>query len=55
MITSVLPVKVWAEYIKDATYADSILDRLVSNAHRINMVGESMRKQERYGAIEQEA
>lgn len=45
MITSVLPVKVWAEYIKDATYADSILDRLVSNAHRINMVGESMRKQ----------
>ena len=35
MITSVLPVKVWAEYIKDATYADSILDRLISNAPRI--------------------
>ena len=51
LITSVLPVNVWAQYIKDETYADSILDRLVRNAHRINMVGDSMRKQGRYGAI----
>lgn len=51
LVTSVLPVKVWAEYIKDATYADSILDRLVRNAHRIDMFGESMRKKTKYGAI----
>lgn len=51
LVTSVLPVKTWAEYIKDATYADSILDRLVRNAHRIEMIGESMRMQKRYGAL----
>lgn len=51
LVTSVLPVKAWADYIKDVTYADSILDRLVRNAHRIEMVGDSMRKHECYGAI----
>jgi transposase len=30
--------------IGDQTYADAILDRLVHNAHRINLVGESMRR-----------
>lgn len=33
------------------TYSDSILDRLVRNAFRINMNGESMRQQPKYGAI----
>jgi DNA replication protein DnaC len=28
----------------DPTYADSILDRLVHNAHRINLAGESLRR-----------
>ena len=28
----------------DPTYADAILDRLVHNAHRLNLAGESMRK-----------
>ena len=32
------------EMIGDPTYADAILDRLVHNAHRIEMSGESMRK-----------
>lgn len=50
-MTSVLPVKAWAGYIKDPTYSDSILDRLVRNAFRINMNGESMRQQPKYGAI----
>jgi DNA replication protein DnaC len=33
-----------SEQIGDPTLADSILDRLVHNAHRIEMRGESMRK-----------
>ena len=51
LVTTVLPVKAWARYIKDPTYSDSILDRLVRNAFRINMNGESMRGQTRYGAV----
>jgi DNA replication protein DnaC len=44
MITSQLPVERWHEIIGDPTYADAILDRLVHNAHRIELVGESMRR-----------
>lgn len=51
LITSVLPVKSWARYIGDATYSDSILDRIVRNAHRIELKGPSMREQTKYGAI----
>jgi hypothetical protein len=39
-----LPVARWHEQIGDPTIADGILDRLVHNAHRIEMRGESMRK-----------
>jgi DNA replication protein DnaC len=39
-----LPVESWYELFTDPTIADAILDRLVHNAHRINMHGESMRK-----------
>lgn len=53
LITSVLPVSAWAAYINDATYADSILDRLVQNAHRIEMKGESMRQNPKYGALKE--
>jgi len=34
----------WHEQIGDPTLADGILDRLVHNAHRIEMKGDSMRK-----------
>lgn len=44
MLTSQVPVARWHEQIGDPTLADSILDRLVHNAHRIEMRGESMRK-----------
>jgi DNA replication protein DnaC len=44
ILTSQLPVSRWHEQIGDATAADGILDRLVHNAHRIEMKGESMRK-----------
>jgi DNA replication protein DnaC len=44
ILTSQLPVAQWHEQIGDPTLADSILDRIVHNAHRIEMRGESMRK-----------
>ncbi len=44
LVTSQLPVEHWHETIGDATLADAILDRLIHNAHRINLKGESMRK-----------
>jgi DNA replication protein DnaC len=45
IITSQLPVKKWHDQIGDPTLADSILDRLIHNAHRIELLGQqSMRK-----------
>lgn len=44
IITSQLPVDTWHEVIGDPTLADAILDRLVHNAHRLELAGESMRK-----------
>jgi DNA replication protein DnaC len=44
LVTSQLPTKHWHEIIADQTLADAILDRLVHNAYRINLKGESMRK-----------
>lgn len=44
LLTSQLPVANWHGQIGDPTLADSILDRLVHNAHRIELKGESMRK-----------
>jgi DNA replication protein DnaC len=44
IITSQTPVDKWHELIGDPTYADAILDRLVHNAHRINLTGHSMRR-----------
>src|SRR5246127_1745327 len=45
ILASQLPVSRWHEQIGDPTLADAILDRLVHNAHRIELRGESMRKQ----------
>lgn len=44
ILTSQVPITGWHEQIGDPTLADGILDRLVHNAHRIEMKGESMRK-----------
>ena len=46
ILTSQLPVTRWHEQIGDPTAADGILDRLVHNAHRIEMRGDSMRKKQ---------
>ena len=44
LITSQLPLDKWHDYIGEPTLADAILDRLVHNAHKLNLKGESMRK-----------
>jgi DNA replication protein DnaC len=44
IVTSQLPIAHWHEAIGDPTLADAILDRLVHNAHRLPLAGESMRK-----------
>ena len=44
ILATQIPIERWHEMIGDPTYADAILDRLVHNAHRIEMSGESMRK-----------
>lgn len=44
MIISQLPTDQWYAAIGDNTLADAILDRLMHNAHRWALNGESMRK-----------
>jgi DNA replication protein DnaC len=39
-----MPIAHWHEQIGDPSIADSIMDRLVHNAYRIELSGESMRK-----------
>lgn len=46
MVASQLPVESWHSALADPTLADAILDRLVQNAHRINLKGPSMRRRE---------
>lgn len=52
LITSVFPVKVWKNCIGDATIADSVLDRLVPRARRIDLEGPSMRSRKECGALD---
>lgn len=46
IITSQVPVSKWHEVIGEKTIADAILDRLVHNAHRVELTGESLRKKQ---------
>lgn len=46
ILTSQLPVKQWYDVIGDKTVADAILDRIVHDAHRIELKGESLRKKQ---------
>ena len=45
IVTSQVPVDHWYDMIGNPTLADAILDRLVHNAYRIELTGESLRKQ----------
>ena len=44
LITSQLPLDQWHAYLGDRTVADAILDRLVHNAYKLALAGDSMRK-----------
>lgn len=44
LITAQLPVAKWHDMIGEPTIADAILDRVIHNAHRITLEGDSMRK-----------
>ncbi len=44
LITSQLPLDTWHDVIGEPTFADAILDRLVHNAYRVELDGQSMRK-----------
>ena len=44
LITSQLPVDKWHDVIGEPTFADAILDRIVQNAYRLELDGESWRK-----------
>jgi DNA replication protein DnaC len=44
LITSQLPIERWYEIIGDPTLADAILDRIIHNAYRIELDGDSLRK-----------
>jgi DNA replication protein DnaC len=45
LITSQIPVDRWHTLIGDSTLADAILDRVIHNAHRLQLSGDSLRKQ----------
>src|SRR5438132_14027190 len=44
ILTSQIPVGKWHPFIGDPTYADAVVDRLVHNAHRIDLAGDSLRR-----------
>ena len=44
LITSQYPIAAWHETFGNETIADSVLDRIVHNSHKINLQGESIRK-----------
>jgi DNA replication protein DnaC len=44
IITSQVPVSKWHDIIGEKTVADAILDRIIHEAHRLELKGDSMRK-----------
>lgn len=44
LITSQLPIKAFYDYLNEPTIADALLDRLLHQAHRLELKGESMRR-----------
>ena len=45
MMTSQLPINKWHNYLTEPTLADAILDRILEHVERIDLQGESLRKQ----------
>ena len=55
IVTSQLPISAWHEYLGEPTVADAVLDRLLNNAHRLELRGESLRKNGKPFDIQTEA
>lgn len=53
IITSVIPVRLWTNFVNDPVLSDSILDRIVYNSYRIEMKCESLRQMPEYGGLPQ--
>ena len=53
IITSQLPVNKWYDVIGEQTIADAIMDRIIHDAHRLELQGESLRKKRDYKSTEQ--
>lgn len=49
IIASQIPISKWYDLLQDQTIADAILDRLIHNAHRLELKGESLRKKHTKG------
>ena len=47
VISSQLPVEAWHQVIGEQTIADAIMDRIIHSAHRVELLGESMRRRRR--------
>jgi DNA replication protein DnaC len=45
VVTSQLPIAKWHEWLGDPTAADAILDRLIHNAYKVELKGQSRRKE----------
>jgi DNA replication protein DnaC len=45
IVTSQLPISKWHEWIGDPSLADAILDRLVNNAYKLDLKGNSRRRE----------
>jgi DNA replication protein DnaC len=52
IVTSQLPVAMWHEALGEPTVADGILDRLLENVHRLELSGESMRRNNARSAVD---
>ncbi len=44
ILTSQIPVDTWHSFVGHPAYADAILDRLIHNAHRLDLTGDSLRR-----------
>ncbi len=44
LITSQVPIERWHDIIANPTLADAVLDRIIHNAHRMTLFGDSLRK-----------
>lgn len=55
IITSKLPITHWHEHLNDATLADAILDRLMHNAIKLDLKGDSLRKKQKASLLMKES